>query len=1237
MKVLLPKLQQMGNSFQMEVIFIDMRWGIPDENTFDHLTWIACQQEIHRCSEESMGLYFLSLQSQKYGYHPIPKYLPSEAVKDLIGTFSIEDRKVFDSWYEFDANQLPAGRYCLRPLNSDNLSIFWKTIQPRLLSLLEGVEFESKLLVGRSVTEYEFRYAVNLARKQEEVNKLSRLAWFSRNMSGITRDDPNYSMFSDTLDASDGKAQKLQRLVELMNNVFDEIPDENRCVVQSDLSFRDYNLMNKNWEKYFERFKTRMERIFTHSIASRARQMDSWKENSQGMGLPGIEMNEILHHYELANRKCSSFYGREGLLNEAQKMVDSQSSHVTGIRLGIVGNSGCGKTAFMSKLASLFYERDPASNKPVLIRFGGTSPSSTRLLTLIVSLCHQIHYFQGLPFNHKNILSKLYDPESNTLTDLQKNQSFESLVNYYLTLCNSYPHYLFLDSLDQIVDETEHRSRATFLNCLAQNKSSTIILSTLPARYGKISLEVTLKQLNVLCFTIPDSTKQASNIMRILLQAESRSLTPQQWGIVEQALAADSRILYLRLAISIVRKWTSFQPLDSCVLLPTVSNIVNQIFDSLEHAYGRVFTRAAVAYITLGGGITDSQLLELLTMDGEVMTVISQYNKAEKFPLHMWLRLKSEMSDFLVERENNGLQWYHRQIWETLETRISPDERKKCTLLLEEHQSSLILEVDETNCRAAIYQNNELHYFSSSIYDLGISLPGDAASFVTVETSFLSLMGTAQSLELNFYLEEIFARQFIAILDQIEKKFGRRNFKVFVLFPGNFNLVQRTAVLDAIKAAGLECDRAELAITMASVVEHFSGLPTDERAQAYFQLTDTALECSVIASDESIYEVLDCSFDETVSSRKITLFLFHKLVQSIQKDFHVHLQDNKEAVIRLFLACEKAKTTLFDNAKLEMTSIDLPSLWKKGVDFSQIIRPSDFVEYFQGIRPQVEGLVSRCIQALKSSHCKHLSLRYVFIGTLLTNHPAFEKIFHEICVKLNQSTERFTVKREDYSSNMLLRGGYIRSEWSLSKGSNSQIRLRQYQGELSNWLIIQLVPRNIGIAFDNFPEKKKKEQDELFSSFVPSISDAPIANDESTVVSFYGGDCLVVPASKTHRISIHHENQTSFHLRFFEGNGGNGNVKKNTANNCLCVKQMKVSQIQAMPVGQVSLTVSIYTDNLLKPVRIDIEEDKTRRLISSIFLDRSKKWNLEADVLRNLKLHLNESHSSRWLMPRKKE
>ena len=47
------------------ILPVDMRFGVRDENSLEHLTWIVCQKELRRCSKLSSGIFFISLQSDK--------------------------------------------------------------------------------------------------------------------------------------------------------------------------------------------------------------------------------------------------------------------------------------------------------------------------------------------------------------------------------------------------------------------------------------------------------------------------------------------------------------------------------------------------------------------------------------------------------------------------------------------------------------------------------------------------------------------------------------------------------------------------------------------------------------------------------------------------------------------------------------------------------------------------------------------------------------------------------------------------------------------------------------------------------------------------------------------------------------------------------------------------------------------------------------------------------------------
>ena len=47
---------------------VDMRWGVRDEMTNEHMTTALCMTELRNCQRLSMGPNFIYFGAQKYGY-----------------------------------------------------------------------------------------------------------------------------------------------------------------------------------------------------------------------------------------------------------------------------------------------------------------------------------------------------------------------------------------------------------------------------------------------------------------------------------------------------------------------------------------------------------------------------------------------------------------------------------------------------------------------------------------------------------------------------------------------------------------------------------------------------------------------------------------------------------------------------------------------------------------------------------------------------------------------------------------------------------------------------------------------------------------------------------------------------------------------------------------------------------------------------------------------------------------
>jgi len=109
MDELLFSLRRDAKPYGIQVIFADMRWGIRDENTNEHKTWIECANALHWCKQQSLGICFLSLQGDKYGYTPLPKSILQTALDNhlIANECNDEMKRLIYEWYILDDNAIP--------------------------------------------------------------------------------------------------------------------------------------------------------------------------------------------------------------------------------------------------------------------------------------------------------------------------------------------------------------------------------------------------------------------------------------------------------------------------------------------------------------------------------------------------------------------------------------------------------------------------------------------------------------------------------------------------------------------------------------------------------------------------------------------------------------------------------------------------------------------------------------------------------------------------------------------------------------------------------------------------------------------------------------------------------------------------------------------------------------------------------------------------------------------------
>ena len=100
----LPYLTELARKYGLELRLAEMRWGIREEASSEHQTSEICMNELERCQRESLGLFYVFLACQKYGFRPFPPKIPQGIFASLRDQMSAEDAALVDKCFELDTN-----------------------------------------------------------------------------------------------------------------------------------------------------------------------------------------------------------------------------------------------------------------------------------------------------------------------------------------------------------------------------------------------------------------------------------------------------------------------------------------------------------------------------------------------------------------------------------------------------------------------------------------------------------------------------------------------------------------------------------------------------------------------------------------------------------------------------------------------------------------------------------------------------------------------------------------------------------------------------------------------------------------------------------------------------------------------------------------------------------------------------------------------------------------------------
>ncbi|XP_060067084.1 NACHT and WD repeat domain-containing protein 2-like [Ylistrum balloti] len=674
--------QELGYEFQV----VDMRWGVRDEAMDDHSTTDLCLKELQLCQKLSTGPNFVTLLSHKYGYRSLTREIDAEEFEKIFSLIeSTEAKELLQKWYQKDNNAVPP-MYLLSPISKhlpDFLSSdkdaskeaktkWWQEsdiMQAALESSAEqalGPEAAKKFII--SVTEKEIQMGL-LSLDKEKAGK--SCLWFNRVIKNIEKETASYqlSRYMECLGPED-KVQKAQRLLADLKErqITDCLPEKN--IISYNVSWTDKDHHDNEFDdtginpevtehkKYLKKLTDDFVNTVTNMIKASIQEREA-SSNSDPL------FTESLQHIRFCQQKCANFHGRETTLEKIKTYLTTPNQKP----LVIHGMSGCGKTSIIAMAAKLVPSWMTNTEPVVVIRFLGTTPDSSNINSLLMSIIQQINIIYGYHIDVPEIIDSGKD-----LTDLIKELQFA-----LRHAKPSRPLVLMLDSLDQL-DPTNNARSLQWLPTVL-NTSVKVVVSTLeddiyecfPKLQQKLKTSSQFVPVPVL------EKKDVNNILDSWLKSNKRTLTSDQRKVLTTSFDQCPIPLFLKLSFDEACKWNSFSSIDDTRLQTTVRDSINMLYSRLEVRHGEIFVSHALGYLTTAtSGLSESELEDILSCDDVVLNDVYMYwtPPIRRLPPLLLVRLRTDLQEYIVERGADGVRvmyWYHRQFIEAARSRYCGD------------------------------------------------------------------------------------------------------------------------------------------------------------------------------------------------------------------------------------------------------------------------------------------------------------------------------------------------------------------------------------------------------------------------------------------------------------------------------------------------------------------------------------------------------------------------------------
>ncbi|TLP35500.1 ankyrin repeat domain-containing protein [Arcobacter arenosus] len=634
---------------------IDLRWGVSNEAQLDQKTLELCINEV-KSSKLNPHPNFLIMAGDRYGWVPLPYMLEQKEFENILEKIENDkDKTLLQTWYELDLNQIPAS-YILKQRSGEYEDYkTWEEVENSLRTILQNsvdkldLNKEDKKKYFTSATEAEviegiFKYLD----KTKFQNKLCK------NDETLEQKDYEnvyaYVRNIDSIDNLEGKFKDIDstEVTRFKDEIKKSIDTKNIYEITTNLTNVSQDEKNNSLNYEYEELKSSFTKTMVDYLKN---SIDKYLENI-------IEVTpEELESYEQKRFKDDKL---KDFLKDSRskdlKTIDDyiQSNKEENQSLVIYGKSGLGKSSLMAKAIDDCL--DKYQDRKVIYRFVGSTANLSSSPDLLISILKELGINEEIR-KVKNSQTFQEEPE--------KIEEFYYRVYEHLNSISN-ETVIFIDAIDQVNNEDEF----LWLSKVLPSNVKFIIAALEDENYEEDSnyFENFKKKTESLYKLEELRENEAKSLVLNLLNQYDRTITDTQMNYLLNIYKQVNTPLYISVAVQEIRHWKSSD--INQTLANTQKSIIEEFISNLSTIYhhNKELIKRVFSYLYLTEGLSESELLELLSIDEEFINKIApdtyHDNITKELPTVIWVRLHTQIKEFLkLEQKDKQatMSFFHRE------------------------------------------------------------------------------------------------------------------------------------------------------------------------------------------------------------------------------------------------------------------------------------------------------------------------------------------------------------------------------------------------------------------------------------------------------------------------------------------------------------------------------------------------------------------------------------------------